>query len=269
MPPMNPITCIVVDDEPKARTTFEEIIARYFNGRVKIVASVESVKAAVSAINEHRPQVVFLDIEMPVETGFRLFDYFATYDFEVIFVTAHRQHAITAIKFAALDYLLKPINYIDLLAAFARFEKKQGSHTTQLRIETMLSNLGQGLNINQKIALPTRDGYQMEHLNDIVYCEADVNYTRLHTVHGKVLMVSKTLKSIEEMLPEESFFRIHKSFLVNMNYLKSYSKSDGYEVTLETGHRLPVALRKNEEFIGILTRKTKELSKVEKAGEEG
>ena len=133
-------------------------MARYFSGRLKIVASVDSVKAAVAAINEFHPQIVFLDIEMPVETGFRLFDYFATCNFEVVFVTAYHQHAITAIKFAAIDYILKPINYIDLLAALARFEKKQDSHSTQVRVETLLSNLGQGQDFNLKLALPTNDG---------------------------------------------------------------------------------------------------------------
>lgn len=254
---MNPISCIVVDDELNARQTFEEIVEQYFYGKLKVVGSFDSVKAAVAAINELRPQIVFLDIEMPGENGFRFFDYFNTYDFEVIFITAHKEHAIKAIKFAALDYLLKPINYIDLLAAIARFEKKQGLQSTQLRIETLLSNLGQGTEVNQKIALPTRNGYQMEKLNNIVYCEADINYTRIHTMTGKMIMVSKTLKLIEEMLSCDFFFRIHKSFLINMNYLKSYSKIDGYEVTLETGHKLPVAMRKNEEFLRALTHKSK------------
>jgi len=266
---MNPITCIVVDDEPKARSTFAEIIECYFAGRVNILASVDSVKNAVVAIHDLRPQIVFLDIEMPVETGFRLFDYFSNYEFDVIFVTAHKHHAINAIKFAALDYLLKPINYIDLLAAFARFEKRQGSHSTQMRIETMLLNLSQGLGINQKIALPTRDGYYMEHLNDIVYCEANVNYTRLHTISGRMHIVSKTLKSIEEMLGDDSFIRIHKSYLINLNYLKSYTKADGYEVILETGQKLPVALRKNEEFINSLTHKSKVVRTTVKPEEAG
>jgi two-component system LytT family response regulator len=254
---METITCIIVDDEPKARLIFDEVIGRYFKGRVKILASVDSVKAGVAAIQEHRPQIVFLDIEMPFETGFRLFDYFTSIDFEVIFLTAHKEHGINAIKCAALDYLLKPVNYIDLMSAFARYEKHQGAHASQLRIETLLSNLGQGLGITQKIALPTRDGYSMEYINDIVYCEADVNYTRIHTITNKTHLVTKTLKAVEDLLAGETFVRIHKSYLINMNYLKSYSKSDGFQIVLETGQKLPVAQRKNDEFMRTLAIKSK------------
>lgn len=252
---MNPITCVIVDDEPPALEAMELIIQRYFAGRLQIVAMTDSVKTAVTAIKDHNPQIVFLDIEMPFENGFRLFEYFSVYDFEVIFVTGYEHHAINAIKYGALDFLLKPVNYIDLLAAVARFEKKMNMRTNHLRIESMLSNLSQGLEITRKVALPTNDGYQMVSLNEIVFCEADVNYTRIHGISGKTILVAKTLKLIEEMLAGENFFRIHKSYLINMNFLKAYSKSDGYEIVLETGHRLPVALRKNEEFIGALTRK--------------
>lgn len=252
-----PITCIIVDDEPNARETFQGITERYFSDRLHIAASVGSVKEAVTAIHECNPDIVFLDIEMPHENGFRLFDYFSTYPFEVVFTTAWQQYAIQAIKQSALDYLLKPINYIDLLAALTRFEKRRGSHTENLRIESLMANLRQGNAINRKIALPSADGYRLVNISEVVYCEADVNYTRVQLSSGASILVSKTLKAIAGMLDGEYFFRIHKTYLVNINYVKSYSRTDGFFITLDTGHQLPVAQRKNDEFLAMLSTSTR------------
>jgi two-component system LytT family response regulator len=250
---MNKITCIIIDDERIARETFKDICERYLNERMEVRGLAESVKEGVELIKRHQPEIVFLDIEMPVESGFKLFEYFSQYTFEVIFTTAFKQYAIDAIKYAALDYLLKPIDYIDLREALNRYEKKRTSNTSQVRIQTLLSNLSIGVDINQKVAFPTMDGYQMEKLNDIMYCEGDVNYTKIHTCNGRLIMVSRTLKEVEELLSSQYFFRTHKSYLVNLNYIKSYSRSDNFGVYLENNQWLPVSTRKNDEFIKVLT----------------
>ncbi len=247
-------TCIIIDDEKNAREALEKIIQRYFSSQLQIVFMADSVKEGVFAINKYRPDIVFLDIEMPEENGFKLFDYFDIYNFEVIFTTAYKQYAIDAIKFAALDYLLKPINYIDLREVLTRLEKKQHNPSNTAQIEAFLSNLNSDNGNFNKIALPTLDGFQLEKVNNIVYCQAEESYTKIFTNRNEAILVARNLKSIEEMLPEELFFRIHKSHLVNMNYIKSYSKTDGYKIKLDNGTELDVATRRNDEFLKALTK---------------
>lgn len=248
-------TCIIIDDEKNARETLAKIIERYFSTKIKILFSADSVKEGVFAINKHNPDLVFLDIEMPEENGFKLFDYFDIYNFEVIFTTAYKQYAIDAIKFAALDYLLKPINFIDLRDVLTRLEKKQSKTSNNAQIEAFLSNMNNDPGNFNKIALPTLDGYQLEKVNNIVYCQAEESYCKIFTNRNEVILVARTLKNIEELLPEEVFFRIHKSHLVNMNYIKSYSKTDGYKIKLENGVELDVATRRNDEFLKALTKR--------------
>lgn len=249
-------TCIIIDDEKNARETLAKIIERYFSNKLSILQLVDSVKEGVFAINKYRPDIVFLDIEMPEENGFKLFEYFDIYDFEVIFTTAYKQYAIDAIKFSALDYLLKPINYIDLRDVLTRLDKKQNkSSNNSDQIEAFLSNISSESGNFNKIALPTLDGFQLEKVNNIVYCQAEENYCKIFTTRNEAILVARTLKNIEELLPEELFFRIHKSYLVNMNYIKSYSKMDGYKIMLENGVELDVATRRNDEFLKALTKR--------------
>ena len=165
-------TCIIIDDENKSRETLRKIIERYFSDRLRVLDTLGSVKEGVFSINKFRPDIVFLDIEMPEENGFKLFDYFDIYEFEVIFTTAYQQYAIDAIKFSALDYLLKPINYIDLRDVLKRLEKKHKKYSTRESIESFLTNLNAQSEDFNKVALPTLDGYQMEKANNMVYCEA-------------------------------------------------------------------------------------------------
>lgn len=250
------IHCVIIDDERMARETFKKIIDRYFKDKLQVVAEAGSVKEGVATIHKHRPDIVFLDIEMPAENGFRLFDYFEQIDFEVIFTTAFNQYAIKAIKYSALDYLTKPINFIDLRDALKKYENKADIKSKQERIDILLSNMNLGNGIKSKVALPTLTGYQMEKINDIIFCEADQNYTKIHLVSGKCIMVSKTLKHIEDLLPEELFFRIHKSFLVNLNYIKSYNRKDGHKVLLDNEVQLDVANRRTEDFIKAITQRS-------------
>ncbi len=248
-------TCIIIDDERKSRETLRKIIERYFSSKLKVLFLADSVKEGVFAINKYHPEIVFLDIEMPEENGFKLFEYFDIYNFEVIFTTAYKQYAINAFKFSALDYLLKPINFIDLREVLQRLENKKNSTTHQSQIDTFMNNLNTDSGDFNKIALPTLDGFQLEKVNNIVYCQADENYTKIFTNRNEVILVAKTLKNIDEILSNEIFFRIHKSYIVNMNYIKSYSKSDGFKVMLENKVELDVATRRNEDFIKALTKR--------------
>lgn len=248
------INCIIIDDEKKARDSFENVIHRYFSKELNVLYKAESVKDAVEAILKYNPDLVFTDIQMPIENGFKLFDYFDHYHFEVIFTTAYSEYAIEAIRYSAIDYLLKPIDYLDLKRALTEFKEIKMIESRQQRVEVLLANLSVGgTGIHNKIALPTLNGYQMEHIFSIVYCQADINYTKIYTNEGKMILVAKTLKIIEDLLPDKHFFRIHKSYLVNLNYIKSFNKVGDRFVLLENGKRLDVATRRVNEFIDALT----------------
>jgi two-component system LytT family response regulator len=251
------ISCVIIDDEKRALETFQKMTERYFPARLKVLAMAASVKEGVAAINEKNPEIVFLDIEMPVENGFKLFNYYEEIRFGVVFLTAYKHYAIDAIRYAAFDYLLKPLDVNDLARVIDRFEKKQNSIQQTERIQALVSNLGSGNELQIRIALPTLSGYRMERIDDIIYCQADENYTQIHTRSKETILVSRTLKAVEELLPASHFFRIHKSFLVNLNFVKEYTRTDGYHILLENGTTLEVATRRHEEFIRMLThRKT-------------
>jgi two-component system, LytTR family, response regulator len=250
-------TSVIIDDEKKSRETLHKIIHKYFKECISIVSLAASVKEGVHAIKRYDPKLIFLDIEMPEENGFKLFEYFDYYSFEVIFTTAYEQYAIDAIKYSALDYLLKPINYIDLREVLSRLEEKKKQATSNVQIEAFLSNIYAQSDKFNKIALPTADGFELIRIHNIVYCQAEENYSKIFTNRDEAIIVPKTLKSIENILSNSMFFRIHRSYLVNLNYIKSYTKMNGYKVTLENGIQLEVAMRRNEEFVKALTRRNK------------
>jgi two-component system LytT family response regulator len=249
------ISAIIIDDEPHARYTLQAMLKRYFPDKVNVMDSVDSVKEGVLAINKHHPDLVFLDIEMPGENGFKLFDYFEQVPFSVIFTTAYQNFAIDAVKVAALDYLLKPLNHIDLKEAINLFEKRKSKGISQEHIEKLLISLNPLPDSKGKVALPTFTGYQLENVNSIIYCEAEQNYTKIYLYRGEPILVSKPLSFLEEILPDDIFFRIHKSHLVNLNFIKSYSRAEGFQVVLNDGTTLDVATRRNHDFLKALTGK--------------
>jgi len=248
-------TAIIIDDEQKARDFLFKLITRYFEKKIIILEKCDSVKTGVDAINNHKPDIVFLDVQMPNENGFELFKYFETINFKVIFTTAYKDYAIDAIRHAALDYLLKPINQIDLLSAIKRFESQRDSLIRNERIELLLDNLSSENSSFNKIALPTKNGYELQKLNNILYCQGDSNYCKIKCTDGKEFLLAKTLKYVEELLASELFLRIHKSFLVNLNYITKFDKVDDLKITLSNGEQLPVSVRKKEDFLNAILRK--------------
>ena len=243
------ITCIIIDDEKPAREFLEKLINQYYKNKIVVLETVESVEKGVESINKLHPELIFLDIEMKGEDGFQLFKYFDIIFFDIIFTTAHKDYAINAIKHSVIDYLLKPINFIDLNDAIKRLERKQIASTNQQRINALLDNLNTDSSKFNKITLPTAKGYELEKVSNILYCEGMENYSKITTLQGREITVSKTLKFLEDLLPEATFFRIHKSTLVNMNYIASYSRAEGYSVTMSNGKKLDVSVRKNESLV--------------------
>ncbi len=247
------ITAIIIEDERNAREFLHKLILRSFSEKVVVLDTVDSVAKGVEAIKKYKTalDVVFLDIQMPEENGFELFKYFDNVSFDVIFTTAFKDYAIDAIKFSALDYLLKPINFIDLNDAIKRLECKKNIFNNSLKINTLLDNINaDSLNYN-KVALPTSDGFQLEKIGNILYAKAQGNYSVIRTQNGKDILLSKTLKHLEDLLPKNIFFRIHKSFLINLNYVTLYSKSEN-QVTISSNEQFPVSVRKNEQFINAI-----------------
>jgi two-component system LytT family response regulator len=246
------IRTIIIDDEQNGRELLSKLLVRYFDNKIVVLDTCDSVKKGVNAINKHNPDIVFLDIQMPNENGFELFKYFDKINFEVIFTTAHKDYAIDAVRHSALDYLLKPISYIDLMSSIKRFENNRDAFKRQERISLLLESLSSDNISFNKVALPTNRGYELQKLGNILYCEADSNYCKIICIDGKELLLSKTLKYVEELLANELFFRIHKSYLVNLNYITKFDKIDDLKITLTNGAQLPVSVRKKEQFLNAI-----------------
>ncbi|HPT21250.1 MAG TPA: LytTR family DNA-binding domain-containing protein [Bacteroidales bacterium] len=237
------IRAIIVDDEPDARESIRLLCNEFYNNEIEIVDSAGTTKDAVRVINIRKPDLVFLDIEMPCEDGFKLFEYFGKeYDFHVIFITAYQKYAISAFRYAALDYLLKPVDY-KLLGEAINRASENPKNTNRLKLDTFINNLSHNLEINKKLLLPSRNGYHVVKVNSINFCKADGNYSIVNMIDEKSFTVASTLKTLEELLPETCFFRTHKSFLVNLNYAKSFDKIRSI-LTLENGREVEVSTRR-------------------------
>ena len=247
------IKTVIIDDENSASEFLEKMLQRYFPNKFYVCSLCESIDDAVIAIETYQPDLVFLDIQMPNKNGFELFKEVKEINFEVIFTTAHSEYAIEAIKRSALDYLLKPINYIDLLGAVTRYENKSKKESQQKQFNVLLENIDTGDVAHKKLAISTETGIEFVKFNSIVYLEAQNNYTKINMLDGRSIVASKTLKSFDELLPSELFFRIHKSYLINMNFVKRFFKIDDFLVELTTGEKLPLSYRKKNEFISAIT----------------
>ena len=245
------IKAVIIDDEVNAQSLLEKTLERYFPNKFNIVAKCASVDSGVLAIKDHEPELVFLDIQMPEKNGFELFKSFEVINFEVIFTTAFNQFAIKAIKRSALDYLLKPINHLELSEAVKKFERKNERNFAQKKLSLLLENLNVNDQNVSKIAFPTVDGFELIHSNQILYCKAESNYCCIKKIDGSTKTATKTLKFVEEILPATSFKRIHKTYVINLNYVVRYHKANK-EVELTNGEKLPVSFRKEEDFINAI-----------------
>ena len=240
---------IIIDDEPSGRKAVRSFITKY-TPHIEIIEEADNVKNGLFSILTHNPDVVFLDIRMPDGTGFDLLEKLPKIEFNLIFVTAYEQHAIKAFKYSAVDYLLKPLNPDDFIAAVSRLETNNKLDEIEQKVELLIKN-------NDKvetIALPTTTGLKMIALSDIVRCESDNNYTYFHLVGAKKVLVSKTLKEYDAILSEEGFYRTHKTHLVNLKYIKDYVKGEGGYVVLSNGDHVDVSRRKKEGLIELLTK---------------
>lgn len=241
------ITAIIIDDEQKGRNSLKKKLIEYCP-QVVLLGEADSGDEGLRLIEKHDPRIVFLDIEMPMMNGFEMLHHLPTKHFHLIFTTAYDQYAIKAIKYAAFDYLLKPIDIEELQVTIKKAEQQMALNNTAERLETLTHNLG-GKHQLQKIAIPTMEGLLFFNLSDIVYLEAESNYTTLHFVNHPKLVASRTMREFEELLPSDMFFRTHNSYIINLNFIKRYLKGDGGQIELQNGHFVDVSRRKKEEFI--------------------
>lgn len=241
------ISSIIVDDELKSRESLK-ILLEDFCDNVAVKALCQNVQEAIDAIQRHQPDVVFLDIQLQRETGFDLLTRLTDIQFEVIFTTAYSEYAIKAFKFSAVDYLLKPIDIEELKRALDKVEKRLGN-TIATRLQQLMHNLKTGSSDNYKLALPTSDGLVFVKMQDILYCEASSNYTEITLADGKRYVVSRTLKEYEDMLSDHHFYRIHNSYLINLNAIKKYVRGEGGYVIMSNDKSLDVSKRKKEGFL--------------------
>jgi two-component system LytT family response regulator len=239
---------IIIDDESSGRKTIRSFITKYANN-LNIVAEADSVKSGLIAINNHQPDVLFLDVRMNDGTGFNLLEQLSNITFQVIFVTAYEEHAIKAFKHSAVDYLLKPLDPDDFIASVSKLKKDTKLEEIEKKVEALIQNNHR----IEKIALPTLSGLNMIKIKDIVHCESDNNYTNFHLINGSKLLVSRTLKEYDEILSPEGFYRTHKSHLVNIKFITEYIKGEGGMVKLENGDHIEVSRRRKEGLMHILS----------------
>lgn len=236
---------LIIDDETRTRELIAKMI-RSFNSEVEIITEGENVQSGIKAIDEHKPDIVFLDIQMPDGTGFDVIRSSRSQDFQVIFITAHEEYAIKAIKFSALDYLLKPVDPLELKSALDKALEKVNGEKNIKQLETLNHNMIP--NEKRRLVLKTQESIHVINLDDIIRCEADRNYTSFFLVGGKKILVSKTLKEYETLLSAHNFLRIQQSHLVNVNFVDRYDKKNGGAVVMKDLSEVPLSPAKREVF---------------------
>jgi two-component system LytT family response regulator len=246
------IRAIIIDDVERSRASLADDLKRYCP-EVEVIAEAESVKTGVEAIKKHQADVVFLDIELEDGNGFNILEQVGKADFKVIFTTGSDEYGIKAVKFSALDYLLKPIDPEELVAAVSKLqESKEKKQDIGSNISVLIENLKNINNTSRRIALNSADRVHVVNVSDIVRCESQRNYTLFYIKGNKQILVTKTLKEFEDMLDDSGFVRVHHSHLINMSYMKEFVKSDGGYAVMTDGSQVPVAVRKKEHLLQML-----------------
>ncbi|MBS4029597.1 MAG: response regulator transcription factor [Ignavibacteriales bacterium] len=246
------IRTIIIDDENKSRNVLVKLLEKFHADTVTVLAQANSLETGKQAIEEHKPDLVFLDVEMPPHTGFELLQHLTKIDFNVIFVTAHNEYAVNAIRVNAMDYLVKPIDRKELAAAVEKARHQKESGTLPKDLQTLFQRINSS---QKKISFPTRNGIVFAHPDEILRCESDSNYTFIFFTNGEKHLAPKTLKEFESLLKEFDFIRIHQSHLVNPKYIKQYiRKGDDGELILSSGDKVEVSRRYKEELMKAMAR---------------
>lgn len=246
------INALIIDDEKNCRDTLHWQLKKYCP-QVALIGEAGNAEQGHAMILEKKPQLVFLDVEMPGKNGLEMLESMKSIGFHIIFTTAFAQYALRAIKFGALDYLIKPVDKDELIAGIRKLEK-QAQFPSLQQIEILLNHARKETPpALQKIALPTLHGYELAQIAEIVVCESESNYTKIRFSNGKQLTISRTLKEVEELLGTYPFCRVHHSYLVNLSYAVKYIKGEGGSLILSGNITVPVARSRKEELLKLIT----------------
>lgn len=246
---MSKITAIIIDDEANSRRALANMLEFYCH-EVKLIDEAADIRKAAEIIRTKHPQLVFLDIQMPNGTGFDLIKQYKTVPFKVVFVTAHEQFALQAIKLSAVDYLMKPVHPGELKLAVEKvIDRIELESSIQMHLDILTDNL-EAVQQEKKMILNTASSIYVQSINKIIHIESDENYSKVHTSDNSI-MVSKSLKEFEELLTPMGFCRVHQSHLINLSKIISFDKNSGLAI-MENDTKVPVAVRRREFFLEML-----------------
>lgn len=245
---MTKLNAILVDDEQDSREILANYLAKYCPD-IELLEKCDGVKSALESVVRHHPDIVFLDIEMPYGNGFDFLDQVDEINFETVFVTAYDNYAIKALNQSAAYYLLKPIDIEELISAVNKIKNERTKTDYIQHSKILLENLKDQSNCPSKLMLPTFEGFEIIKTNEILYCEADNNLTRFHLTGNRKLLICRTLKHFDDILSGKQFIRIHRSHLVNLDFVIRYTKGKGGYVTMENKLELEIAPMKKGSFL--------------------
>lgn len=240
------IKAVIIDDEQHCIDRLCSLLPAIINPAIQLAGTAQTVDEGLALISKHQPQLVFLDVQIADKTGFDLLKAIPDAQFQVIFTTAHDKYALQAFRFCALDYLLKPVDADELQNALMKVTSMKNNNGISEQISELLKGMS---NKPRKIGVPTLNGIVFIPVSEIIRCHADGNYTELHLAGKKQMVVSKTLKEFENLLADYSFFRVHHSDLVNLDYVKSYNKGKGGYLILDDSSSVEVSSRRKEELL--------------------
>jgi two-component system LytT family response regulator len=250
---MLPIKAIIIDDEEHNCLNMGKMLNSYCP-EVEVAGYAQSASVGLELIKTAKPELIFLDIEMPIQTGFDLLQMTEHHNFEVIFVTAFDQYAIKAIRFCAIDYLLKPVDYKELVIAVNRvIEKNNERQSRNKSYQNYIENINNSL-IDRKIALVSSDRHLFVKVKDIIRCEGENNYTNVFLTNGENVLVSRTLKDFEELLEENGFIRVHQSHLINIEKIQSYEKKDGGFFKMSDKSTVYISRQRRDKVMQVLSK---------------
>jgi two-component system LytT family response regulator len=248
---MESLRAILVDDEKNSLENLQQKLQE-FCPAIHIIATAQRPEEAIFLINHHKPDVVFLDIEMPRMSGFKMVEELKDVDFEIIFITAYNHYAIDAIRISAFDYLVKPVAVKDLQNSTNRLLENRLRQTRE-KLDVLKQSLSESRSQEDKIAISTTEGIDFIQVKTIVRIESNSNYSKLVLNNGHSIVVTKLLKDFEEMLTKYRFYRIHNSHLINLSCISKYIRGDGGQVVMQNGDTIDVARRKKDEFLKLIS----------------
>jgi two-component system LytT family response regulator len=246
-----PLRALIIDDEAKSR----EVLSRqleHFCPEIEVIGNATNGNQAAQLIREMKPDVVFLDVELGADTGFDLLKSLGEVKFDVVFTTAHEKYALEAIRFSALDYLMKPILAEELKRSVARLLKKKSPEDRKNHLDALIYNINYS-NSDKKLGLPMQHGLEFISISEVVYCESENNYTIFHMKNGQKHLVSRTMLEFDHLLKNYYFFRAHQSYLVNLRHVQRFNKNESSSLIMSSGQQIDVSRRKKTAILQALS----------------